>query len=66
MYCINFVVITNIMKFVLQETVISSLVFPKFPPHAINVFLAFIIALICVSELTLVSSKLFSIAEDLQ
>lgn len=37
-----------------SETVISSLVFPKFPPHAINVFLAFIIALICISELTLI------------
>lgn len=37
-----------------SETIISSLVFPKFPPTAINVFFAFIIALICTSELTLI------------
>lgn len=36
------------------ETLISSLVFPHFPPPAINVFLSFIIALICISELTLI------------
>ena len=41
--------------YLLQETLISSLVFPHFPPLAINVFLSFIIALICISELTLVS-----------
>jgi len=44
------------LVFAFQETLISSLVFPHFPPKAINVFLAFVIALICVSELTLVRS----------
>ena len=44
------------LVFAFQETLISSLVFPHFQPKAINVFLAFIIALICVSELTLVRS----------
>ncbi|KAK2571249.1 Transmembrane protein 243 [Acropora cervicornis] len=37
-----------------RETLISSLVFSHFPPKAINIFLAFVIALICVSELTLI------------
>ncbi|XP_068715023.1 transmembrane protein 243-like [Montipora capricornis] len=37
-----------------SETIISSIVFPRFPPPAINVFLAFVIALICISQLTLI------------
>ena len=44
------------LVFAFQETLISSLVFPKFERTAINVFLAVVIALICVSELTLVRS----------
>lgn len=36
------------------ETLISSLVVPQFHPKAINVFLAFIISMTCLSELTLI------------
>lgn len=49
------------LVFAFQETLISSLVFPHFHTKAINVFLAFVIALICVSELTLVRSLTTSI-----
>lgn len=47
-------VIGGVTVLLVSETLISSLVFPEFPPKAINVFLAFVIALICVSELTLI------------
>lgn len=47
-------VIGGVTVLLVSETLISSLVFPQFPPKAINVFLAFVIALICVSELTLI------------
>lgn len=47
-------IIGGVTVLLVSETLISSLVFPEFPPKAINVFLAFVIALICVSELTLI------------
>ena len=39
-----------------QETLISSLVYPQWPPAGINVFLALVIALICLGQLMLVRS----------
>lgn len=51
--CFNYVV-GAVTVILVCETLISSLVFPAFPPKAINVFLASIISMICISELTLI------------